>query len=344
MTGFEINGQQAYRNTMTSSRVIKRACRLACLLAAGLFMPCANAQGQPFPGKPVKIVVTFPPGGTVDILARALGQKMSEGWGQSVIVENRVGASGIIGTEYVARSPADGYTLLICAITHVTTASIYSKLPFDPIRDFTPLSLLASSPMILVINRTLPVNSVSELIKLAKARPGELNFGSGGTGTSQHLAAELFKIVAGVDMSHVPYKGGPIAMIDLIGGQIQLMIDQLAAAYPYVKSGKVKALAVTSLKRSAAVPEIPSVAEAGVRGYEMTIWFGALGPAQLPKDFAEKLSGEFARALKSPDIVQRLSSQGLDLQGTSPGQFDAFLRKELAKWNKVIKTAKIKAD
>jgi tripartite-type tricarboxylate transporter receptor subunit TctC len=288
--------------------------------------------------------VTFPPGGTVDLLARALGQKMSEGWGQSVIVENRVGASGIIGTEYVAKSPADGYTLLICPITHVTTASIYSRLPYDPIRDFTPLSLLASSPMILIVNRSLPVNSVSELTKLAKARPGELNFGSGGTGTSQHLAAELFKIVAGVDIRHVPYKGGPIAMIDLIGGQIQLMIDQLAAAYPYVKSGKVKALAVTSPARSAAVPEIPTVSEAGLRGYEMTIWFGALAPAQLPKDLAERLSSDLSRALKSPDIAQRLSSQGLDLEGSRPEQFDAFLRKELAKWNKVIKAANIKAD
>jgi tripartite-type tricarboxylate transporter receptor subunit TctC len=329
---------------MTSNPVYKWTCRLACWLAPALFMPCASAQGQPFPVKPVRIVVAFPPGGTVDILARALGQKMSESWGQSVIVENRVGASGIIGTEYVARAPADGYTLLICPITHVTTASIYSKLPFDPIRDFTPLALLASSPMILVVNRSLPVNSVSELIKLAKARPGELNFGSGGTGTSQHLAAELFKIVARVNMSHVPYKGGPVAMIDLIGGQIQLMIDQLAAAYPYVKFGKIKALAVTSLTRSSAVPEIPSVSEAGVRGYEITIWFGALAPARLPKDLGERLSGEFARALKSPDIAQRLSGQGLDLQGTSPEQFDAFLRKELAKWSEVIKTAKIRAD
>ena len=312
---------------------------LVCLLA-----PCAHAQSQPFPAKPVRFVVTFPPGGTVDILARALGQKLGEGWGQSVIVENRIGASGIIGTEYVARSPADGYVLLICPITHVTTAAIYSKVTWDPLRDFTPLSLLASSPMIVIVNRSLPVNTVPELIKLAKARPGELNYGSGGSATSSHLAVELFKIMAGVNMSHVPYKGGPIATIDLIGGQIQLMIAQLAAAYPFVKSGKVKALAVTSVARSAALPELPTVSEAGVRGYEITIWFGALAPAQLPRDLAERLSGELARTLKTPDIAQRLSGQGLDLEGTSPAQFDAFLRKEIAKWDKVIKAAGIKAD
>jgi len=294
--------------------------------------------------KPVRFVVTFPPGGTVDILARALGQKLSEGWGQSVIVENRVGASGIIGTEYVARSPPDGYTLLICPITHVTTATLYKKVTWDPIRDFTPLGLLASSPMIVIVNRSLPVNSVAELINLAKARPGELNYGSGGSATSSHLAVELFKILAGVNMSHVPYKGGPIATIDLIGGQIQLMIAQLAAAYPFVKSGKVRALAVTSLERSAAVPDIPTVSEAGVRGYDITIWFGALAPAQLPKDLAERLSSELALALKSRDIAQRLAGQGLDLQGSSPDQFDTFLRNEIAKWSRVIKAANIKAE
>ncbi len=319
-------------------------CRLAWLLVLAGLVPCVYAQGLSYPVKPVRFVVTFPPGGTVDILARALGQKLGEGWGQSVIVENRVGASGIIGTEHVAKSPADGYMLLICPITHVTTASIYSKLPFDPIRDFTPLSLLASSPMIVIVTRSLPVNSLSELIRLAKARPGELNYGTGGSGTSSHLAVELFKIMAGVDVRHVPYKGGPIATIDLISGQIQLIIAQLAAAYPHVKSGKVKALAVTSLARSAAVPEIPTVSEAGVRGFEITIWFGALAPAQLPKDLAERLSGELARALKSPDIAQRLSGQGLDLEGTRPEQFDAFLRAELVKWNKVIKAANIKAE
>lgn len=329
---------------VASGSFIKWTRGLAWLLALTGFAPCANAQGQSYPGKPVRFVVTFPPGGTVDILARAMGQKLGEGWGQTVIVENRVGASGIIGTEYVARTPADGYTLLICPITHVTAAGTYSKLPYDPIRDFTPLSLLASSPMIVIVTRSLPVNSLPELIRLAKARPGELNFGTGGSGTSSHLAVELFKIMAGVDVRHVPYKGGPIATIDLIGGQIQLMIAQLAAAYPYVKSGKVKALAVTSPTRSAAVPEIPTVSEAGVRDYEMTIWFGALAPAQLPRDLAERLSGEFARALKLPEIAQRLSSQGLDLEGTRPEQFDAFLRAELARWNKVIKAADIKAE
>ena len=324
--------------------LIKRVRYLACFLALAGVASSGNAQGQPYPVKPVRFVVTFPPGGTVDILARALGQKLGEGWGQSAIVENRVGASGIIGTEHVARSPADGYTLLICPITHVTTASIYSKLPFDPIRDFTALSLLASSPMIFVVNRALSASSVGELVKLAKARPGELNFGSGGTGTSQHLAAELFKFMADVDMRHVPYKGGPVAMIDLIGGQIELMVDQFAAAYPYVKSGKVRALAVTGSARSAALPDVPTVGESGVRGYEMTIWFGALAPAQLPKELAERLSAEFGQALKSPDIAQRLSSQGLDLQGTRPEQFDAFLRTELGKWNKVIRAANIKAE
>ena len=321
----------------------RHACRWALALLLSL-APHAMAQSITFPARPVRFVVAFPPGGTVDILGRALGQKLMEAWGQTVLVDNRVGASGIIGTDYVAKAKPDGYTLLICPVTHVTTASVHSKVPWDPIRDFTPLTLLASSPMVLVVTRSLPVNSASELIKLAKARPGELNYGSGGTATSSHLAVELFKMMAGVNINHVPYKGGPIATVDLISGQIQVMIAQLAAAHPFVKAGKVKALAVTSMKRSDALPNVPTVSEAGVSGYEITIWFGALAPANLQKDLVEKLSGDIVRALKTPDVAQRLHDQGLDLEGTSPDQFDAFVRKEITKWNRVVRAAGIRSE
>jgi tripartite-type tricarboxylate transporter receptor subunit TctC len=304
----------------------------------------ALAQAQAFPAKQVTIVAAYPPGGTVDLLARALAQKLGEAWKQPVIVENRPGASGIIGSQVVEKAAPDGYTLMVIPITHVTNASLYSKLPFDPITDFTPITLLASSPVILVVNQKFPVNSVAELVALAKANPGKFNCGSGGNGTSQHLACELFKSMAKVDIKHIPYKGNAAAMVDVIGGQIEMLFDQMATAVPHVKGGKVRALGVTTAARSPAMPNVPTIAEAGVPGYEMSAWFGLVGPPGMPRELVARIRTDFIRALAQPDVKERLASQGLDLISDTPEQFTAFLKSELVKWAKVIKESGARLD
>jgi tripartite-type tricarboxylate transporter receptor subunit TctC len=304
----------------------------------------ALAQAQAFPAKQVTIVAAYPPGGTVDLLARALAQKLGEAWKQPVIVENRPGASGIIGSQVVEKAAPDGYTLMVIPITHVTNASLYSKLPFDPITDFTPITLLASSPVILVVNQKFAVNSVAELVALAKANPGKFNCGSGGNGTSQHLACELFKSMAKVDIKHIPYKGNAAAMVDVIGGQIEMLFDQMATAVPHVKGGKVRALGVTTAARSPAMPNVPTIAEAGVPGYEMSAWFGLVGPPGMPRELVARIRTEFIRALAQPDVKERLASQGLDLISDTPEQFTAFLKSELVKWAKVIKESGARLD
>jgi len=307
---------------------------LAAALALGL---ASAAVADNYPSKNVTIVAPFPPGGTVDQLARVLSHKFSEDWKQSVIVENRPGASGIVGSQFVSKAAPDGYTLLVVPITHVTNASLFKKLPFDPLADFTPISLIAESPIILVVNKSLSVNSVSDLIVYAKANPGKLNCGSGGNGTSQHLACELFKSMAKVDIRHVPYKGNAAAMTDVIGGQIELMFDQMATAVPHVQAGKVKALAVSTLKRSPALPTVPTINESGLSGYEMSAWFGIVGPARMPPDIVAKIQGSLAQAIAQPEVKAQLSSLGLTLIGGTSNEFQAFLGTELGKWAKVVK-------
>ena len=318
------------------------ATRIALLvLAAALALP---GFAQNYPNRTVTIVAAFPPGGTVDLLSRVLAQKMAEEWKQAVIVENKPGGSGIVGSQAVMRAAPDGHTLMVVPITHVTNAALQSSLPFDPIKDFTPISLIASSPILLVANQSMPFNNVRELVAYAKANPGKLNCGSGGNGTSQHLACELFKTMAGVDIRHVPYKGNAAAMTDVIGGQIELLFDQMATAVPHVKSGKVKPLAVTTQGRSPALPEVPTVAESGVPGFETTAWFGMVGPAGMPKDVVGKIQGEIAHAMANPVIKERLASQGLTLLGGPPAEFQVFLKDELGKWAKVVKASGARID
>jgi len=314
--------------------------------AAALWLGAASpVLAQPaFPAKPVTIVAAYPPGGTVDLLSRVLSQKLGEDWKQTGIVENRLGASGSIGSQHVAKSPADGYTLMVVPITHVTNSSLFAKVPYDPIEDFTPISMLAASPLMLVANNNFPAKNVAELMAQVKANPGRFNCGSGGNGTSQHLACELFKSTTRLDIKHVPYKGNAAAMTDVMGGQIETLFDQMATAVPHVKSGKVRALAVTTAKRSPAMPDVPTVAEAGVPGYESTAWFGIVGPKGMPKEVVDRINASVRKALARPEVQKQLGEQGLELTPGAPEEFRETLKSEMVKWAGVIKQAGIKID
>ena len=305
----------------------------------------ASAQSGAFPNRPIRLVVTFPPGGAPDILARAIGVKMQENFAPSVVVENRPGAGGNIGAEFVAKSPADGYTLVMGTVgTHAINTSLYAKMPYDPVRDFAPIILVASTPNLLVVNNDVPARSVAELIALAKQRPGQLAYGSPGIGTSIHVSGELFSTLAGVRMIHVPYKGRAMAIPDLLAGQIQLMFDNMPSALPVVRDGKLRALAVTSAKRSAAAPDIPTLAELGLTGFEATSWFAIYAPTGTPPDVMARINAETNRILALADVRQRLNGIGLDIIGGSPQDLAAYTRSEVAKWAKVVKDAGAKAD
>lgn len=318
---------------------------LAPVLALSLCAVAPVVAQQPaFPNKQVTVVAAFPPGGTVDLLSRLLGQKLSEDWKQPVIVENRPGASGIVGSQHVARSPADGYTLMVVPITHVTNSSLFSKVPYDPIEDFTPISMLAASPLMLVVQSNSPLKSVNDLVAQAKEKPGSLNCGSGGNGTSQHLACELFKHVAKVDIKHVPYKGNAAAMTDVIGGQIETLFDQMATAVPHVRAGKVRALAVTTAKRSPAMPDVPAISESALKGAEATAWFGIIGPKGMPADVVSRINTSLRQALARPEVQKQLGAQGLELTPSSPDEFRNTMKSEMAKWGSVIKAAGIRID
>ena len=322
--------------------------RLASRMAAGALLAAfallSHAQA-PYPTKPIRIVVPFPAGGTTDILARAVAQKLTETLGQSVVVDNRPGAGGNIGAELVAKSPPDGYTLLMGTVgTHAINASLYAKMPYDHVKDFVPVILVAGVPNVLVVNPSVPANSVPELIAYIKANPGKVNFASSGSGTSIHLAGELFKTMAGVSMTHVPYKGSAPAVTDLIGGQVQLMFDNLPSALPQIKAGKLRALAVTSTQRASALPDVPTVAEAGLPGFDATSWFGLLAPAGTPKDVVAKLNAEVAKWLATPEAREKLASQGAIAAGQSPEDFTRHIAAETAKWQKVVKESGAKVD
>ncbi len=310
-----------------------------CLGAAG---PAAAAGA--FPNKPVTIVAAYPPGGTVDLLSRVLAQKLGEDWKQTVVVENRPGASGIIGSQFVQKAPADGYTLMVIPITHVTNSSLFKNVPYDPIEDFTPISMLAASPLLLVANNAFPAKNLREFMEQAKAHPGKFNCGSGGNGTSQHLACELFKSMTKLDIKHVPYKGNAAAMTDVQGGQIETLFDQMATAVPHVRNGRVHALAVSSAKRSPALPDVPTIAEAGVPGYEATAWFGIVGPAGMPRPLVEQLNAAVRKVLARPEVQKKLNDQGLELTPNTPEEFRQTLKTEMAKWASVIKQAGVRID
>jgi tripartite-type tricarboxylate transporter receptor subunit TctC len=300
---------------------------------------------QAFPSKPIKIVVTFPLGGAPDILARLFGGKMQETWGQPVIVDNRPGAGGNIGADYVAKSPADGYTLVMGTVgTHAINASLYSKMPYDPVRDFAPVILVAQTPNLLVVNNNVPAKTVQELIEYARANPGKLFFGSPGIGTSIHVSGELFNTMAGVKTVHVPYKGRQMAIPDLLGGQIQMMFDNMPSALPVAKEGRLRALAVTSAKRHPAAPDIPTMSESGLPGFDATSWFAVYAPAGTPVEVIAKLNAEFSRIMTLTDVREKLAGIGLDVVGGPPEQLAAYTRSELAKWAKVVKDSGAKAD
>jgi len=316
---------------------------LAAVIAIGAIAPVA-AQGA-YPTKPVRLVVPFPAGGTTDILARAVAQKLSETWGQQVIVDNRPGAGGNIGSELVAKAPPDGYTLLMGTVgTHAINPSLYAKMPYDHVKDFTPVILVAGVPNVLVVNPSLPVSSVQDLIAYGKANPNELNFAASGNGTSIHLSGELFRTMTGVQMTHVPYKGSAPALTDLIGGQVQLMFDNLPSSLQFIKAGKLRALAVTSTERSSALPELPTLAESGLPGFEASSWFGVLAPAGTPNDIVTKVNGAIAAWLASPDAREKLAAQGAIAAGGPSDAFVKHIGNESAKWEKVVKASGAHVD
>ena len=304
-----------------------------------------GAAAQTYPSKPIRIVVPFPAGGTTDVLARAVAQKLTESLGQAAVVDNRPGAGGNIGAELVAKAPPDGYTLLMGTVgTHAINPSLYPKMPYDHVKDFVPVILVAGVPNVLVINPSLPVNSVQELIAYAKANPGKLNFASSGNGTSIHLSGELFKTMAGVQMAHVPYKGSAPALQDLVGGQVQLMFDNLPSSLALIRAGKLKALAVTSLTRAAALPDVPTVAESGLPGFEASSWFGLLAPAATPQPVVVTLNTDVAKWLATPEAREKLLAQGANAAGGTPADFARHIAAETAKWQKVVKESGAKID
>ena len=312
-------------------------------VALALIAGAATAQGPAYPVKAVRIVVPSSPGGGTDILARVLAQKMSESLGQQFVVENRPGAGQVIGIEAVARSAPDGYTLIIAASAIVINEVLYAKPPYDTLRDFAPVTQAASLPNILVAHPALPVKSVRELIALAKTRPGQLNYSSAGSGTSPHLSMELFRLMAGITLTHIPYKGSGPATVDLVAGQVQLSMPNVLTALPQIKGGKLRGLGVTSSKRATGLPEIPSIAET-LPGYEAIQWYGVLAPAGTARDIVGKLQAEMARILVLPEVKERLAADGADAVGSRPEEFTAYLRSELAKWGKVVKTGRIKLE
>lgn len=315
---------------------------LACLLAV-----CAAqlACAQNYPAKPIRFYTPYPPGGTTDILARIFGAKMHEAWGQPVVIEAKPGAGGNIGADYVAKSPPDGYTILMGASGPLAiNASLFSKLPYDPAKDFAPVVLSASVPLVLVTHPSLPVRNVKEFIALMKARPGQFNYASAGPGSPQHLTAEMFKFMAKVEMAHIPYKGSGPAIVDLIGGQIPFAFESMIPILPHVKSGKLRGLAVTSTARSPVLPEISTVAESGVPGFESIAWYGVVAPAGTPKEIVAKLNAEMVKIANLPDIRQRLIEMGSPPVAGTPDQFGALIKSEIPKWGKVVKQANVSLD
>jgi tripartite-type tricarboxylate transporter receptor subunit TctC len=314
------------------------------LLFVALASVAAPASAQTYPAKLVRLVITFAAGGGSDLAARAVAPRLSDALGQPVVIENRSGANGAVGAEAVAKAPADGYTIMLGAAGTMAVASHLTKLPFDPLRDFAPISLVATSPFIVTVHPSVKAESIRDLVALARASPGRLTFGSSGTGGAPQLATELFKSMAGVDMLHVPYKGLGPAITDLLGGQIHVIFADVGLVSAHLKAGRLRGLAVTGSTRSAALPDLPTVAEAGVPGYAAGTWYGLFAPAGTPPMIVSRLSEETRKALAQPEVRASLAAQGVDPAGNTPEQFAAFVREEHAKWGKVIRDAGIKAE
>ena len=326
---------------MIPTRRTRRVAAALCLLCASAVSAADMQQG--YPAKPMRFVVGFAPGGGTDTVARILAQKLGESFGQSVVVDNRAGAGGNIANELVATAAPDGYTILFVSASFAIHPSLYKKLPYDPAKDFTPVSLASSSPYLLALHPSVPARSVQELIALAKAQPGKLNYASAGTGSTLHLAAELFKSMAGVDIVHVPYKGAN-GITDLLAGAVQLTFAGLPQTLPHVKAGRLRGLAVTTSQRAAAIPELPTIAEAGVPGYEVDSWYGVLEPAGTPTSRIDALSNAIRAALREPDVKAKFAAQGLETRGTSPRDFGAYITREMPKWAKVVRAAGISPE
>jgi tripartite-type tricarboxylate transporter receptor subunit TctC len=310
------------------------------LITALLSAACTVAVAQNYPSRPARMVVPWTAGGTADLMARISSQKFSESFGQQFVVDNRPGAGGLIGTEQVAKAAPDGLTLLLATTAPNSVApSLYSKLPFDPVKDFASVSLMATTCYVLSVHPSMPVTNARQLVALAKARPGQLTFSSPGSGTPNHLSGEMLKMLTGIDMQHVPFKGSAQAISDVIGGQIAMSFENIVVASPFVKNGRLKALAVTSAKRASALPSVPTMAESGVPGFEAIGWFGVVAPAATPKDIIMKLNSEMARMLSSPDVKERISSLGAEVVSTTPEGMDQFNRAQIALWGKVVKAS-----
>jgi len=323
---------------------MSRVKMLRALCLATLLASAGTACAQPYPNRPVRIVVPFAPGGAVDIVARLVAQKMTEAYGQTVVVDNRGGAGGTIGTDVVAKAKPDGYTLLVASMGVAVNAALYPKLPYDTLKDLAPLTMLAEQPNILVVHPSLPVKSVRELVALAKARPGQVSYASGGIGSNSHLATVLFEQKAKIRLLHVPYKGLGPAMTDLVGGQVQLIVSNVSTALPFVRSGRLRLLAVTSKKRFALLPDTPTVEEAGVPGYDSSGWYGMWAPAGMSAELVALLNRDVTRILTSTAMRDQLAAQGLQAIPTPPEAFATELRQEIDKWARVVKASGVKAE
>ncbi len=324
------------------SRTLGLALALAVAAPAGWQAPAAAQQA--YPVKPVRIISIFPPGGGNDLLSRTVAQKLSENLKQQVIVENRPGANGIIGTEAAARAAPDGYTIVLIPSGHAVNATLYKKLPYDSIKDFTPITLIGSSPLVLAVHPSMPVKNVKDLIALAKARPGQLTYASSGVGASGHLAGAMFETMTGTKMVHIPYRGMALAVSDIIGGQVYMTFGTSLSVVPHVRTGRLRALAMTGAQRSPAYPELPTMAESGVPGYEASLWYGFAGPARMPPEIVQRLNSEIVAVLALPEIRERLTGQGVDVRTTTPEEFARLLVSDLAPWAKVVERAGVKAE
>jgi tripartite-type tricarboxylate transporter receptor subunit TctC len=323
-------------------RSLKLLLTAAALVVAHLAAP---AYGQSYPTRPIRFVVPFAPGGSTDTLARSISIKMADTMGQQIVVDNRSGGNGNIGMQIVAEAPPDGYTIVLGYIANLAIGPhLYAKLPFDPVKSFAPVTLLAESPNILVAHPSLPVKSVKELIAYAKAHPGTLNFGSASVASVGHLTGVMLNQMAGIDLQHVPYKGSGHAVIDVVGGQIQLMFSGMSSVMPHIKAGRLRPLAVTGAKRSPAAPDVPTIAESGFPGFAATAWYGVLAPAQTPKPIVKRLHDEVLHALAQPDVKQRLESVGFEIEGSTPEQFGSYIKNEIKKWEKVVKASGAKPE
>lgn len=326
------------------ARVAGRAATLI-VVAALPVLGVSTALAQPWPSKPIRLIVPYPPGGGNDNLARIFAVKLAERLGQPVVVDNRPGAGTLIGTEAAAKSAGDGYTILLSSIvTHALAPALYAKVPYDPVKDFVPITVLAVAPTVLVVNKDLPASSLSELTALAKAAPGKYTFASGGNGTTPHVAGEIYKAMSGTDLLHIPYKGGGPALTDLMGGQVNMMFDTAASAMPHVRSGKLRALAIATPKRHPDFPDLPTFAEQGMPDYSINSWYSLHAPAGTPREVVQRIHAEIVAILKMPDVAERLRVLNADPGGMPPAEFDAFVKAELDRYGQVIRKAGIKLE